>query len=260
MIEIIGHRGYAARAPENTLASLEHAIAAGADAVEWDLQFASDGTPVLFHDPNLGRTSNGVGPLRRRTLGQLQALDAGSWFSDAFQDERIPSLAEAMEAVRGRVGRIYCEVKAYRELEDLDRMVEVVRSADMLGVVHFLSLDFRIVERVAGRDAATGIGYVVEGPERVEEAVGRVERNGRGLVDVDGRTLLEHPDLAAMVVRADVPLGAWTVNDVSDAERLVGLGVRHLTTDEVERLRSWRDARRAERAGATPDGPGPGGR
>lgn len=260
MIEIIGHRGYAARAPENTLASLDMAIAAGADAVEWDLQFASDGTPVLFHDPNLGRTSNGVGPVRRRTLGQLQALDAGAWFSDDFAGERIPSLAQAMEATKGRIERIYCEVKAYRELEDLDRMVEIVRAANMLAVVHFLSLDFRIVERVAGRDAATRIGYVVEGPERVEEALGRVERNGRGLVDVDGPTLLEHPDLAAMVVRADVPLGAWTVNEVADAERLARLGVRHLTTDEVELLRSWRDGRVGGSSDPTPDEPGPGGR
>ena len=76
MVEIIGHRGYAAAAPENTLASLEAALTAGARAVEFDLHVASCGTPVLFHDVNLGRTTNGVGPVRRLTLGQLQAMDA----------------------------------------------------------------------------------------------------------------------------------------------------------------------------------------
>ena len=87
--EIIAHRGYSARAPENTLAAIDAAVRAGADAVEWDVQIASCGTPVLFHDAHLGRTSNGVGPVRRRTLGQLRLLDAGSWFSAEFAEERI---------------------------------------------------------------------------------------------------------------------------------------------------------------------------
>jgi glycerophosphoryl diester phosphodiesterase len=80
-IEIIAHRGYSGRAPENTLAALEAAVAAGADAVEFDLHTAACGTPVLFHDGMLSRTTNGVGPVRRRTLEQLKTLDAGKWFA-----------------------------------------------------------------------------------------------------------------------------------------------------------------------------------
>lgn len=243
MIEIVGHRGYAARAPENTLASIERALAAGADAVEWDVRTAACGTPVLFHDANLGRTSNGVGPVRRRIFGQLEKLDAGSWFSDDFTGEAIPSLQQALDAVRDRGVPVYCEVKGYRELEDLDRMVRIVRELEMTDRVIFISLDFRIVERVAGRGPDTRIGYVVKEADRMEEAVGRVERHGRGMVDVDGRLLLADPAQAAMVVRAGVPLGAWTVNDPADAERLVDMGVRHLTTDEVERLLEWRSSR-----------------
>ena len=78
--EIIAHRGYSAVAPENTLAAVERALEAGADAVEWDVHVAACGTPVLIHDASLGRTTNGFGPVRRRSLSQLQALDAGSWF------------------------------------------------------------------------------------------------------------------------------------------------------------------------------------
>ena len=66
--EIIAHRGFSARAPENTLSAMDAAISAGADALEWDVQVAACGTPVLFHDSHLGRTSNGVGPLRRRVM------------------------------------------------------------------------------------------------------------------------------------------------------------------------------------------------
>ena len=61
---VVGHRGAAGLAPENTLAALEEALRAGATAVEFDVQTAACGTPVLFHDEMLGRTTNGVGPTR----------------------------------------------------------------------------------------------------------------------------------------------------------------------------------------------------
>ena len=142
-IEIIAHRGFSAAAPENTLSALEAALEAGADAVEFDLHTAACGTPVLFHDAMLSRTTNGVGPLRRRTLEQLKALDAGRWFSPAFAGERIPSFAEALERLRGRVGRVYAEMKGFRELEDLDRMVHIARDAGMLDIddLHLDELD-----------------------------------------------------------------------------------------------------------------------
>ena len=89
-------------APENTLRALEAAVEAGADGVEFDVQTAACGTPVLFHDDMLGRTTNGVGPLRRRPLAHLKARDAGSWFGKEFTGEKIqknrdfyPALARA---------------------------------------------------------------------------------------------------------------------------------------------------------------------
>ena len=77
-IEIIGHRGYASRAPENTLVSLEAALRAGARAVEFDVHVASCGTPVVIHDETLDRTTDGEGPVLRQTVEQLRTLDAGS--------------------------------------------------------------------------------------------------------------------------------------------------------------------------------------
>lgn len=238
--EIVGHRGYSARAPENTLASLRRAVDAGADAVEWDVQVASCGTPVLFHDTNLGRTTNGVGPVRRRTLGQLKALDAGSWFSEEFEGESIPSLAEALEATRGRVAKVYPEVKGYRELEDLDRMVDIVRRADMIGDTVFISADWRTIERIAGRDPALGIGYIVDEADRFPEALERARSSGRAFLDFDARLLLDDPSLAERAREEGVDVGAWTVNDPADAITLAGAGVTRFTTDRVEELLDWK--------------------
>jgi glycerophosphoryl diester phosphodiesterase len=243
--EIIAHRGFSARAPENTLAALEAALLAGADAVEWDVQVASCGTPVLFHDAHLGRTSNGVGPIRRRTLGQLKQLDAGAWFSAAFAGERIPSLEEALELVRGRVARAYCEVKAYRELEDLDRMVAVTRRAGMLEATVFISLDWRTLDRIGGQEPSAQLGYIVERAEQFEEALRKAFERPGSILDLDHRLVLTDPLLPARARARGVETAVWTVNDVGEAGKLIEAGVTRLTTDQVEALVAWRSSLRA---------------
>jgi glycerophosphoryl diester phosphodiesterase len=244
--EIVAHRGYSARAPENTLAAIEAALRTGVDAVEWDVHTAACGTAVLIHDAALGRTTNGVGPVRRRTFAQLQALDAGTWFAPDFAGERIVSLAQALDRVKGRVGRVYTEIKGYRELEDLDRMARVVRDADMAHDTVFISLDWGTVERIAGRDDEVGIGYIVADRSRFDEALERAAASARAFVDLDHRLVLLEPELVERAHRRGVEVGVWTVDDPSEAERVVRAGVTRVTTNEVELLLDWRRARRAE--------------
>lgn len=241
--EIIAHRGFSAVAPENTLAAVERALVVGADAVEWDVHVASCGTPVLFHDVSLGRTTNGFGPVRRRSLAQLQALDAGSWFSPDFAGERIPSLAEALEHVKGRVGRIYTEVKGYRELEDLDRMARIVRDADLAYDTVFISMDWGVLDRIAGQDSTVGIGFIVETRDRWEAALERATPMRRAILDVDARILLAEPELMEQARARSVDVAVWTVDEPDDAERLRQAGVTRITTNQVERLLTWREAR-----------------
>ena len=116
--EVIAHRGFSARAPENTLAALRAAIEARADAFEFDLHPARDGTPVLFHDETLERTSSGYGRVDAHEAAELAALDAGSWFDPAFEGEPVPTLAEALHLLRDRPGRVYAEIKAHRGDDD----------------------------------------------------------------------------------------------------------------------------------------------
>ena len=237
-IEIIAHRGYSARAPENTLAALKAAVAAGADAVEFDLHTAACGTPVLFHDPMLSRTSNGVGPLRRRTLEQLKTLDAGKWFSPEFAGERIPSFEEAMRALQGRVPRVYAEVKGFRELEDVDRMVRLASAAGMLRTVVFLSMNWTLLDRMRGQDPTLAIGYVVEEAARIDEALERARGDAAALVDL--RADLVDADLVRRIRGQGTEPAVWTVDDPAEATRLHGLGVGRITTNQVDTLVGWK--------------------
>lgn len=98
----IAHRGASRAAPANTLAAFERALALGADGVEFDVRLSADGVPVVIHDATVDVTTDGRGPVSGLTLMELKALDAGAWFDPAFAGERIPTLAEVLDALGGR--------------------------------------------------------------------------------------------------------------------------------------------------------------
>ena len=100
---IVAHRGASAERPENTLAALQRAIEVGADAVEIDVRTSKDGALFLLHDASLDRTTDGQGPASEKTIAELRALDAGSWFHHDYRGQRIPLLREALELCRGKI-------------------------------------------------------------------------------------------------------------------------------------------------------------
>ncbi len=242
-IEIIAHRGYSAVAPENTVAALDAAIAAGAEAVEFDIQTGGDGTPVLFHDAMLSRTSNGVGPVRRRTVSQMKKLDAGSWFSPDFKGERIPSLAEAFAHLGTRVSRIYAEVKGFRELEDVDRMVRIASEAGALAHTVFIAMNWTLLDRMRTKQPDLSIGYIVDDASQADEALERARGDGSALIDFDARLLAADPTLAERATAAGIDMAVWTVDETADADRMFALGVRRITTNQVARLLEWKRLR-----------------
>jgi glycerophosphoryl diester phosphodiesterase len=121
-LQMNAHRGGGLYAPENTLASIEAAIARGAAWVELDVRYTADGVPVLFHDEVVDRTTDASGPLENHTLTELQALDAGSWFSTDYADTTVPTLEQALAVMQGRIC-VYWDAKALPTM----RAVELFR-------------------------------------------------------------------------------------------------------------------------------------
>lgn len=109
--QVIGHRGAAAHAPENTLASIRAARELGASWVEFDVKLTREGIPILMHDDRLERTTDGRGRVRDRTLAGIRRLDAGVRFGSAFAGERVPTLEEALELCGGLGLGINVEIK-----------------------------------------------------------------------------------------------------------------------------------------------------
>lgn len=220
---VIAHRAGPPPAPENTLAALERAIAAGADWSEIDVQRTGDGVVVVVHDADLMRMAGDPRRVRRTRYAELadvvQAPDDGSPASE----RRLATLAEFLERSRGRIGLVI-ELKYYGPDPRLaDAVVREVRAQAMERDVVIMSLDLPAVEQVLALAPEITTGYVaaatVGAPSRLPVAFLAVSR-----------TRLT-PRLLRHARERGLDLHAWTVNRAPDMADLIERGVHGLITD-----------------------------
>ncbi len=122
--KVMGHRGAALLAPENTLASVRAAAEAGATWVEIDVYLIAEGGLVIFHDDTLDRCTNGSGLTRDARPMEVAELDAGSWFSADFVGEKVPTLLEALECIQSLNLGLNLEIK--HDGADVENIVPAV--------------------------------------------------------------------------------------------------------------------------------------
>lgn len=233
----LAHRGASYEAPPNTLSAFLLAAELGADGIEFDVQLSKDGQPVVIHDFAVDATTNGHGWVYDKTLAELQALDAGSWFDPMFAGERIPTLAEVLDAVGSRL-LLNVELKT-PGARDRGLAVVVVRSLAERGLLDravissFNPLAIWQVKRLERR-AATGLLYAGDLPFFLRRAWFRFL--------VRPSALHPHYKLVdgASVRRAKwqgYRVNAWTVDDLSDMWQLVWHGVDGIITNRPDLLR-----------------------
>lgn len=150
--EIIAHRGASSHAPENTLASLDLAILQGSDAIEFDVRGSKDHIPIILHDETLYRTTNFPVGIKVSDLDYdfIKKYDAGSWFSEEFKDERVPTLEQVFQLVSGRT-------TVFLDLKTSDRIVEeeiyrLIMEYDMDKSIKIMSFDPDQLERFKKMD------------------------------------------------------------------------------------------------------------
>ena len=127
---VIGHRGAAAYAPENTLEGIREAARRGARWVEFDAKLTGDGVVILMHDDTLDRTTNGHGSVAQTSFGDIGRLDAGAWFGEAWRGARVPRLADALALLVELDMQANIEIKPCpgREIETAQAVVDVAAS------------------------------------------------------------------------------------------------------------------------------------
>ncbi len=239
---VIAHRGFSGRAPENTLAAIREAILIGADMAEIDVTLSSDGEIVVIHDETLDRTTSGTGEVSRFTLSELQAMDAGSWFSQQFAGERIPTLEEVLETVDGEI-LLNIEIKS----EAVERgiaadVVAAVLKSGMIDQIVISSFSPMALERVRSEssDVVTAVLYNSKVHAGLD-AVDIVEGLGASVFNIK-RTRLT----STMIKRCrenNIPVGIYTVNKKRHMRKLSKKGVAAVFTDHPDRMLKIRNSK-----------------
>jgi glycerophosphoryl diester phosphodiesterase len=204
--------------------------------VEIDVRLSRDGHPVLFHDEDLSRTTNGQGRVADHDLVELKRFDAGARFDPAFRGERIPTLNEAIDVLQSVGLGANVEIKP-----DADRESETARAV------------FRTLKRfwpsdlpppVVSSFSMLALAVSAAGAPEWEHAlvVQTIPYDWRRRLEATGSTALHcnarrlDRERAAEVIAAAVPLRCYTVNSVRMARKLFAWGVSAIFTDAPDRL------------------------
>ncbi len=233
---VIGHRGAAGLAPENTLAGLRKAAELGCGMVEVDVKLTRDGVPILMHDDRLDRTTDGTGAVRNLDWPAIAGLDAGCWFGSAFAGERVPTLAQALALAAGLGLAINLEIKPCPGRERETALVALAQAAALWPADQPPPLvsSFDLESLTAAQEIAPGWprGYLIWRRPRNWRAV--AERLGAATINISQRR--SSPARIADYRSLGLPVLAYTVNDAARALTLFGQGVAAVFTDRPDMI------------------------
>jgi len=229
---VIGHRGNRVGAAENTMNSLRQAVDMGADALEFDVRMTRDGIPVVVHDADVDRTTDGRGPVRLLTFEELRKLDAGvrSPVSDGRRHV-VPSLEEVLDAFRETP--LVIEVKEIGAADETERLV---RRFGAVGRVVIGSSDAQVMRR-SYRSGLASCASMLDASLLIPLALLGLTPP-KPMYDVLSVTPRFHGvpipvrRMAIVARRAGIATQVWTVNDPTEALALWDAGVAGIVTDD----------------------------
>ena len=224
-IQIIAHRASAVNAPENTLSALDYAILSGAHMAEIDVQQTKDGELILMHDSNLKRTTGYNGKVSDVTFEQIKTLEAGSWFSDEFLGEPIPTLEEILQKSKGQI-TLMIEIKAKDHPVDVAyQVIELIQTYGMEKQCIIGAMDYRVLQAVKMINPRIQTVYITA------LAYGDYQ----DLEDVDYYSIeasFISFALIDQIHRSGKQIYAWTVNKESTMQSMIAMQVDGIVTDD----------------------------
>jgi glycerophosphoryl diester phosphodiesterase len=241
-VEIVGHRGAAHDAPENTLPSLQLGLEQHADAVEIDVYLTRDGKIVVMHDATTARTAGVDKRIDQQTLAELRKLDAGRWKGEQWAGTRIPTLAEVLDIIPAD-RKLFIEIKCGPEI--LPELQAVLDRSGKRGRVVIIGFGFDVVEQAKQRFPEIPVYWLYDFSDEEKEAYGDLgldaliaKAKAAGLDGLDVNS--QGPFGKEFVDRlraAGMKLYVYTVDDAAEARRLAALGLAGITTNRPGFLR-----------------------
>ena len=232
----IAHRGAGKLAPENTLAAFRHGASFGYSAFECDVKLSADAVPFLLHDDTLERTTPERGVAGLRPWRELSRIDAGAWHSADFAGEPLPSLEAIARYVQRNGFALNIEIKPTpgKERETGLAVGEACLRLWAGATSPLLFSSFRPDALQGARESAPSIprALLVDTlwPGWIEMA------RSLSCVAVVSNHRLMDAALIAQLHGAGLRALCYTVNEVADVQRLLGLSIDGIITDAVDRF------------------------
>lgn len=233
---VIGHRGACGHAPENTLPSIEKAAQLGLRWIEVDVKLSSDGVPLLMHDEDLGRITDGEGKVCDTGWSKLAKLDAGKWFGNGFAGTRLLRLEDAIGHFDALGLGVNLELKSCpgRERETAEVVCATIGALwpKSLPKPLISSFSFESVE-VASR-ILPEIGRAIIADALPEDWQAQCQAVAAGAVHLWHEAI--EPEGLGAVIDAGYKVRCFTVNQHARALSLRELGVSGIFCDFPERM------------------------
>lgn len=235
---IAAHRGGSGLQVENSLEAFHAAVTAGAEQLELDVHQTLDGHLVVMHDPTLERTSMGEGPIRTKTLAELERIHLRA--PDGSSAGKIPALEDVLQAFPTTALLLELKVDeqhaAYPDIEA--RLAALLHTQGATGRVRVIAFELESLARMRAADSTVALGQLV--PAAYYETTPRMQHLASlQALKIDWLGMAGEgiePGLARMLRQAGIALAAWTINDRDTAARLSAL-VDVLITDDIQGCR-----------------------
>ncbi len=219
----ISHRGASAYEPENTLRAIKRALEHTVDMVEVDVRKTRDGQIVVIHDETLERTTNGRGYVNQTNFDELRKLDAG-------KGERIPTLQEVIDLVKGRAGLVI-------ELKDpttTDRVAEILSENGFVDETLVTSFIHCAVKRTKELNPQLRTGVIFRSAPI---------KPSRLALDADANALFPYHKYVTTRMIDDahsnhLTVNVWTVDTREEIEHYVRMGVDGIVTNKPDLLKN----------------------
>ncbi len=229
--KIIGHRGCAGYAPENTLEAIHTAADMGVEWVELDVKLTKDEVPILFHDDTLERTTGTAGNVADMTYDDIKELDCGSWYGESFVGLQIPTLEDAIEVLVDRNLGLNLEIKPCTSREKitaevaLDLLSTIWDDHDRLLISSFQHVSLESAFDIA-QDWHRGLILPEEWPVYWAELADYLKVS---TVNVNGHSVTR--DQVESIIDMEKQILAYTINDEDRLRILQGWGVDGFFSD-----------------------------
>lgn len=234
--KLIGHRGVAGLRPENTYSSFAYAKELGLDWIEFDILLTLDEKWIVLHDATVDRTTNGHGAVSDMTLAQLSRLEAGLWFSPAYPEQKVPTLAGTLEQAQQL--HLFCNIEVKgADLSPEHHAVLIVRfllqqPGIELEKIMLSSFTLPCLIKIRELMPKVQIGYLIDTFAADTVSIAQHYKFTSINCDVKNITTKNLEESIA----AQLPVFLYTVNDPSIANFWLSKGVAKLFTDRPDLL------------------------